>query len=167
MSANSWRYLYEYKAKRKDHLRVRKLHTQERQRLLGSVGAVGQNKTGIRSINHLRQKVVNNKCFVSGNRYKLGTVERGLHCFCVMARVRKVMRAATAKTEKSMPIAMKNLRPLSQVRQQSCRYMMCVTSAQNAKTPVERETHTHTHFHSVYFKTAYKLYPNNWSGVSY
>lgn len=36
---------------------------------------MGQNKTGIRSINHLRQKVVNNKCFVSGNRYKLGTVE--------------------------------------------------------------------------------------------
>lgn len=130
--------------------------------------------TCIRSINHLRQKayqlLIINVCIwfsviLNINRYKLGTVERGLHCFCVMARVRKVMRAATAKTEKSTPTAMKNLRPLSQVRQKSCRYMMCVTSAQNAKTPVERETHTH--FHSVYFKTAYKLCPNNWSGVSY
>ncbi len=48
---------------------------------------------------------------------KLGIAERGLHCFCVMARVRKVMKAATAKAEKRAPTAMKNLRPLSQVRQ--------------------------------------------------
>lgn len=58
-----------------------------------------------------------------------------LHCFCVMARVRKVMKAATAKAEKITPTPMKNLRPLSQVRQKSWRYMMCVTRAQSAKTP--------------------------------
>lgn len=44
-------------------------------------------------------------------------VTGGLHCFCVMARVRKVMKAATARAEKTVATAMKNLRPLSQVRQ--------------------------------------------------
>lgn len=53
----------------------------------------------------------------------------------VMASVRKVMKAVTATTEKKIPTAMKNLRPLSHVRQKSCRYMMCVTRAQSAKTP--------------------------------
>lgn len=44
MSANSWRYRYEYKAKRRDHLRDKRLQTQERQRLRGSVGAVSHKK---------------------------------------------------------------------------------------------------------------------------
>lgn len=42
MSANSWRYLCEYRAKRNAHLRVRKLQTHDRYRLPGSVGATGQ-----------------------------------------------------------------------------------------------------------------------------
>lgn len=50
---------------------------------------------------------------------KVRKVVRRLHCFCVIARVRKVMKAATAKVEKKAPTAMKNLRPLSQVRQKS------------------------------------------------
>lgn len=48
---------------------------------------------------------------------RLGAKERELLCFSVMARVRKMMKAATAKAEKNTPMAMKNLRPLSQVRQ--------------------------------------------------
>lgn len=71
--------------------------------------------------------------------YKLWALEAGLHCFSVMARVRKVMKAATANMEKPTPTQMKNLSPLRQVRQKSWRYMMCVTRAQSASTPVRRQ----------------------------
>lgn len=54
------------------------------------------------------------------------------------ASVRKVMEAVTARAEKNTPTARKNLRPLSQVRQKSCRYMTCVTRHQKASTPVGR-----------------------------
>lgn len=50
-------------------------------------------------------------------KYKPRRSEIELLCFRVMARVRKVMKAATAKAEKNMLTTMKNLRPLSQVRQ--------------------------------------------------
>lgn len=49
--------------------------------------------------------------------HTVGTVKWELHCFCVMARVRKVMKAVTAKIEKLTPTQMKNRSPLSQVRQ--------------------------------------------------
>lgn len=45
------------------------------------------------------------------------TVKWELHCFCVMARVRKVMKAVPAKIEKLTPTQMKKRSPLSQVRQ--------------------------------------------------
>lgn len=57
MSANSCRYRNEHNTKREDHLRVMKLHTDDRYRLLGSVRAA-EHKTNIIARLLCRKQVV-------------------------------------------------------------------------------------------------------------
>lgn len=55
--------------------------------------------------------------FFLGRHVLMSWHGRLLHCFCVMASVKKVIRAVMEKTPKSKPTQIKSLRPLSHVRQ--------------------------------------------------